>query len=214
MTRRTPPVTLFVVVLILEIEQLRKCYGGCLVCPPPIACGRRSVTTGNHAHLQGGLMTSKAFTTCLWFDTEGEEAANYYTSIFKDSKLGRVGRYTEAGPGPAGSVMAVEFELNGQRFVALNGGPQFTFNEAISFQIFCEDQAEVDHYWRRLAEGGQEVACGWLQDKYGLSWQVIPTVLIDMISDPDPQRANQATQATLAMTKFDIAALQKAYADE
>ena len=159
-------------------------------------------------------MTSKAFTTCLWFDTDGEAAANYYTSIFKDSKLGRVGRYTEAGPGPAGSVVTVEFELNGQKFVALNGGPQFTFNEAISFQIPCEDQDEVDYYWSKLSEGGQEVACGWLKDKYGLSWQVVPTVLIDMIADPDPEKAKRATEAMLAMTKFDIAALQKAYAGE
>ncbi len=157
-------------------------------------------------------MTDKAFTTCLWFDTEGEAAANYYTSIFKDSKLGRVGRYTDAGPGPAGAVMAVEFELNGQKFVALNGGPEFTFNEAISLQIPCADQDEVDYYWSRLTEGGQEVACGWLKDKYGLSWQVVPTMLIDMISDPDPAKAKRTTEAMLAMTKFDIAALQKAHA--
>ena len=110
--------------------------------------------------------------------------------------------------------MAVEFELNGQKFVALNGGPQFTFNEAISFQIHCNDQDEVDYYWSKLSEGGEEVACGWLKDKYGVSWQVIPTVLIDMISDPDPEKAKRATQAMLAMTKFDIAALQKACAGE
>jgi predicted 3-demethylubiquinone-9 3-methyltransferase (glyoxalase superfamily) len=156
-------------------------------------------------------MTSKAFTTCLWFDTQGEEAANFYTSIFKDSKIGRIGRNTEAGPGPAGAVMVVEFELNGQNFVALNGGPQFKFNEAISFQIPCADQDEVDYFWSRLSEGGQEVACGWLKDKYGLSWQVVPTVLIDMISDPDPEKATRATAAMLSMTKFDIAALEKAY---
>ncbi len=159
-------------------------------------------------------MTDKAFTTCLWFDTEGEAAANHYTSIFKDSKIGRIGRYTEAGPGKAGSVMAVEFELNGQKFVALNGGPQFKFNEAISFQIPCADQDEVDYYWSRLSEGGQEVACGWLKDKYGLSWQVVPTVLIDMIGDPDPEKAKRTTEAMFAMTKFDIAALQKAYTGE
>jgi len=159
-------------------------------------------------------MTDKAFTVCLWFDTEGDAAANYYTSIFKNSKIGRIGRYTEAGPGPAGSVMAVEFELNGQKFVALNGGPQFTFNEAISLQIPCEDQDEVDYYWSKLSAGGQEVACGWLKDKYGLSWQVIPTVLIDMVSDPDPEKARRATAAMLSMTKFDIAALQKAHAGE
>jgi predicted 3-demethylubiquinone-9 3-methyltransferase (glyoxalase superfamily) len=156
-------------------------------------------------------MSDQAFTTCLWFDTEGEAAANFYTSIFKDSRLGRVGRYTEAGPGPAGAVMVVEFELNGQKFVALNGGPQFRFNEAISFQIPCADQDEVDYYWSKLSEGGQEVACGWLKDKYGLSWQVVPTVLIDMISDPDPEKASRVTKAMLAMTKFDIAALQKVY---
>lgn len=159
-------------------------------------------------------MTNKALTTCLWFDGQAEEAANYYIAIFKDSKLGRVGRYTEAGPGPVGTVMAVEFELNGQKFVALNGGPQFTFTEAISFQIHCNDQDEVDYYWSKLSEGGEEVACGWLKDKYGLSWQVIPTELIDMISDPDPGKAKRTTEAMLAMTKFDIAALQKTHAGE
>jgi predicted 3-demethylubiquinone-9 3-methyltransferase (glyoxalase superfamily) len=156
-------------------------------------------------------MTDQALTTCLWFDTQGEEAARFYLGIFPDSRLGRIGRYTDAGPGPAGSVMVVEFELNGQKFIALNGGPQFTFNESISFQIPCADQDEVDYYWSRLSEGGQEVACGWLKDKYGLSWQVVPTVLIDMISDPDPEKATWATAAMLSMTKFDIAALEKAY---
>ena len=159
-------------------------------------------------------MTTNGLTTCLWFDGQAEEAANHYISIFKDSKLGRVGHYTEAGPGPAGTVLAVEFELNGQKLVAINGGPQFTFNEAISFQIHCNDQDEVDYYWSKLSEGGEEVACGWLKDKYGLSWQVIPTVLIDMISDPDPANAKRATEAMLAMTKFDIAALQNAHAGE
>jgi predicted 3-demethylubiquinone-9 3-methyltransferase (glyoxalase superfamily) len=157
-------------------------------------------------------MTSEGFTTCLWFNTEGEEAVNYYTSVFRDSKVGRVSRYGEAGPGPAGSVMTVEFELNGQKFLALNGGPEFTFNEAISFQIPCADQDEVDYYWTRLTEGGQEVACGWLKDKYGVSWQVVPAVLATMMSDPDPARAFRVTKAMLSMTKFDIAALEKAYA--
>ena len=159
-------------------------------------------------------MADNAFTTCLWFDTEAEEAANHYTSIFADSRLGRIVRYTEAGPGPAGSVVTVEFALNGQKFVALNGGPQFTFNEAVSFQIPCADQDEVDYYWGKLSDGGQEIACGWLKDKYGLCWQVIPTVLVDMISDPDPEKAKRATVAMLTMTKFDIAALQKAYAGQ
>ena len=113
-------------------------------------------------------MTTKRLTTCLWFDGQAEEVATYYTSIFKKSGLGRVGRYTEAGPGPAGSVLVVEFTLNGQQFVALNGGPQFTFNEAISFQIPCTDQEEVDYYWSRLSEGGKEGPCGWLKDRYGV----------------------------------------------
>jgi predicted 3-demethylubiquinone-9 3-methyltransferase (glyoxalase superfamily) len=159
-------------------------------------------------------MTTDGFTTCLWMDGQAEEAANHYTSIFEDSALGRVVRYTEAGPGPAGTVLTVEFELNGQRFVALNGGPQFTFNESISFQIHCDDQPEVDYYWSRLSEGGQEVACGWLKDRYGVSWQVIPTALLEMLDDPDPEKTNRATQAMLAMTKLDIAALRKAYAGE
>jgi predicted 3-demethylubiquinone-9 3-methyltransferase (glyoxalase superfamily) len=157
-------------------------------------------------------MTSDGFTTCLWFDGQAEEAANVYTSIFENSKLGRISRYTEAGPGPAGSVLAVEFELNGQKFVALNGGPQFTFNEAISFQIFCDDQDEVDHYWSKLSEGGAEAACGWLKDRYGVSWQVIPTGLIEMISDPDPEKAKRTTEVMLTMTKLDIGALRKAHA--
>ncbi len=160
-------------------------------------------------------MTDQAFTTCLWFDADGEAAANYYTSIFKDSRIGRVSRYTEAGPGPAGTAMAVEFELDGQKFVALNGGPAHAdFTEAISFQIPCADQNEVDYYWDRLSEGGHEDACGWVKDKYGLSWQVIPTVFTDMITDPDPDTVKRVIEAMFTMTKFDIAALQKAYAAE
>lgn len=157
-------------------------------------------------------MAGAGLTTCLWFDGNGEEAVNYYLGIFKDGKLGRIGRYTEAGPGAAGSVMTVEFELNGQKFLALNGGPQYTFNEAISLTITCADQDEVDYYWSRLSEGGQEVACGWVKDKYGLFWQVVPAVLPDMIADPDPEKARRATEAMFTMTKLDIAALQKAYA--
>jgi predicted 3-demethylubiquinone-9 3-methyltransferase (glyoxalase superfamily) len=159
-------------------------------------------------------MTDKAFTTCLWFNDQGEAAAHFYTSIFPGSKLGKIGRYGEAGPGPAGSVMTVEFELNGQKFVALNGGPQYQFTPAITLQIPCDDQAEVDYYWDRLTEGGQAVACGWLTDKFGLSWQVIPTMLADMMTDPDPVKAKRATEAMLTMTKFDIAALQRAYEGE
>jgi predicted 3-demethylubiquinone-9 3-methyltransferase (glyoxalase superfamily) len=159
-------------------------------------------------------MPTDGFTTCLWFDGQAEEAANHYASIFQDAKIGWIGRYTEAGPGPPGSVLAVEFELNGQKFVAINGGPQFTFNEAISFQIFCDDQRELDDYWDRLSEGGEPGQCGWLKDRYGVSWQVIPAGLIDMIGDADPEKARRTTEAMLAMTKLDIAALERAYAGE
>lgn len=159
-------------------------------------------------------MSGREFTTCLWFNAEGEAAAEFYTSIFKDSKIGRVSRFTDAGPGPAGSVMAIEFEINGQKFIALNGGPQFSFTPAISLQIPSEDQDELDYYWSKLTEDGQEVACGWVTDKFGLSWQVIPTVLGDMMSDPDPAKASRAAAAMLSMTKFDIAALQRAYEGE
>jgi predicted 3-demethylubiquinone-9 3-methyltransferase (glyoxalase superfamily) len=159
-------------------------------------------------------MSTDGLTTCLWFDGQAEEAASYYVSIFNNAKLGRVARTTEAGPGPAGSVLIAEFELNGQKFVALNGGPDFTFNEAISFQIHCADQDEVDYYWDKLSEGGREVACGWVTDRYGVSWQVVPAVLVDLITDPDPVKAARATEAMLKMTKLDIAALQRAYAGD
>jgi predicted 3-demethylubiquinone-9 3-methyltransferase (glyoxalase superfamily) len=159
-------------------------------------------------------MTTDGFTTCLWFDGQAEEAAHHYLSIFKNSSLGRIGHYTDAGPGPAGGVMAVEFTANGQKFVALNGGPQFTFNEAVSFQIHCDDQAELDYYWSKLTEGGEEGPCGWLKDRFGVSWQVFPTVLIDVIGDPDPEKAGRTAQAMFKMTKLDLAALQKAYDGE
>ena len=160
-------------------------------------------------------MTTDGFTTCLWFDGQAEEAANFYVSVFKNSRIGRIVRYTEAGPGEPGSVLTVEFEANGQKFVGLNGGPEFKFSEAISFEIRCDDQAEVDFYWNALTEGGgEEGPCGWLKDKFGVSWQVAPTRLIDMISDPDQQKATRAMQAMLKMHKMDIAALEKAYAGE
>ncbi|MEY9943514.1 VOC family protein [Kitasatospora sp. GAS1066B] len=159
-------------------------------------------------------MTSKGFTTCLWFDGQAEEAANHYLSIFKDSKLGRITRYTEAGPGPAGGVLVVEFELNGQKFIGLNGGPQYKFNPAISFQIMCADQAEVDHYWDRLLDGGEPMACGWVTDRYGVSWQVVPEVLPGLISDPDPEKATRTTAAMMSMVKLDIAALLRAHAGD
>jgi predicted 3-demethylubiquinone-9 3-methyltransferase (glyoxalase superfamily) len=159
-------------------------------------------------------MPSNGLTTCLWFDGQAEEAANHYASIFEDSRIGKASRYTEAGPGPAGSVVTIEFELNGQKFVGLNGGPEFTFNEAISFQVFCDDQDEVDYYWSKLSEGGEESICGWLKDKYGVSWQVIPKVLPDLVTDPDPEKAKRATEAMLGMRKLDIATLEKAHSGE
>ena len=159
-------------------------------------------------------MTDRALVTCLWFDTQAEEAATFYTGVFKEAKLGAVHRHTEAGPGPAGSVMLVEFELNGQKFSALNGGPQYTFNEAVSIVVPCADQAEVDYYWDRLSDGGQEIACGWLKDRYGLCWQIVPAVFFEMVADADPATAARVMQAMLGMTKFDVAALERAYAGE
>jgi predicted 3-demethylubiquinone-9 3-methyltransferase (glyoxalase superfamily) len=162
-------------------------------------------------------MTAPALTPCLWFDTQAEEAARYYTGIFKNSRIGTISRYGEAGRevhgGTPGTVMTVEFELNGLTFTALNGGPHFKFNEAVSFQIMCRTQEEVDHYWNQLSQGGDPKAqqCGWLKDKYGLSWQVVPTVLVEMMSDPDRKKAGRAMEAMLQMKKLDIAALQRAY---
>jgi predicted 3-demethylubiquinone-9 3-methyltransferase (glyoxalase superfamily) len=146
----------------------------------------------------------------LWFDTQAEEAAAFYLSVFKNSRILNVARYTEAGPRAAGSVMSVEFELDGQRFVGINGGPQFPFTEAVSFQIDCADQAEVDYYWERLTEGGEEVQCGWLKDKYGLSWQIVPAGMAELFSDPDTSKASRAAQAMFGMKKLDIAALRAA----
>ena len=147
----------------------------------------------------------------LWYDTQAEEAANFYVKIFKNSKILNITRYGEAGPGPKGSVMTIEFTLDGQEFIALNGGPHFKFNEAISFSVDCKTQEEVDMYWAKLSEGGEEQPCGWLKDKFGLSWQVNPTILGEMLGDPDPQKAERVTEAMLKMKKIDIAALKKAY---
>ena len=149
-------------------------------------------------------------TPCLWFDTEGEEAAAFYVSLFKNSRITDVSRYGEAGPRPAGSVMVVSFELDGQPFTALNGGPEFTFDEAISFQIDCSSQDEVDRYWEGLTAGGEEGPCGWLKDRYGVSWQVVPSALITLLQDPDPGRSQRAMAAMLTMKKIDIAALHAA----
>jgi predicted 3-demethylubiquinone-9 3-methyltransferase (glyoxalase superfamily) len=151
-------------------------------------------------------------TPCLWFDSEAEEAARFYVQLFKNSKILDVTHYGEGGPGMEGQVLTVEFELDGQAFTALNGGAQFTFNEAVSLQVDCEDQAEVDRLWDALtADGGAESQCGWLKDKYGLSWQIIPSVLPRLIGGPDPQKAQRAMEAMLQMRKIDIGELQRAY---
>jgi predicted 3-demethylubiquinone-9 3-methyltransferase (glyoxalase superfamily) len=148
----------------------------------------------------------------LWFDDKAEEAANHYTAIFKNSRVIDVQRYGEAGPGPAGAAMLVSFELEGQEFIALNGGRRFTFNEAISFYTSCSSQAEVDTLWYGLSDGGSEGQCGWLKDRYGVSWQIVPTVLTELLADPDPVRAGRVMQAMLAMGRIDIQALRDAYA--
>jgi len=152
-------------------------------------------------------------TPFLWFDGNAEEAANFYISIFKNSKMGKISRYGDAGPGPKGSAMSVTFQIEGQEFFALNGGPQFKFTPAISFFVNCETQQEVDELWDKLSAGGRTDRCGWLQDKFGLSWQIIPTVLGQLLGDKDPQRAKRAMQAMLQMTKIDIKKLQQAAAE-
>jgi predicted 3-demethylubiquinone-9 3-methyltransferase (glyoxalase superfamily) len=147
---------------------------------------------------------------CLWFDGQAEQAAAHYTAIFPNSEILGVSRYGPDMPGPEGEVLTVDFSLDGQRYVGLNGGPQFTFNEAISFQIMCADQDEVDHYWNRLSDGGEEGPCGWLKDRFGVSWQVVPTRMQELIDDPDAGRAHRAMQAMLRMHKLDIAELERA----
>ena len=153
-----------------------------------------------------------SITPCLWFDTKGEEAAAFYTSVFPRSRVLEVSHYGEAGPRPAGTVMMVSFELDGQQFLALNGGPEFTFNESISFTIDCADQAEVDHYWSRLSEGGEEGPCGWLKDRYGVSWQVVPNRLPQLLRHSDPELAQRVMAAMLQMRKIEIDALERAAA--
>jgi predicted 3-demethylubiquinone-9 3-methyltransferase (glyoxalase superfamily) len=146
----------------------------------------------------------------LWFDTEAEEAANFYVSVFDNSRILNVTHYTEAGPREAGMVMTVEFELDGQRFVGINGGPEFTFDEAVSFEIRCADQDEVDLYWEKLTDGGSESQCGWLKDRFGVSWQVVPEGMDEVFSDEDPERAKRAMEAMLKMRKLDLSALRAA----
>ncbi len=146
----------------------------------------------------------------LWFDTEAEEAAEFYISVFEDSRIVNVTRYTESAPREAGMVMTVEFELESQRFIGINGGPEFTFDEAVSFMIECETQDEIDYFWEKLTQGGEEGQCGWLKDRFGLSWQVVPTGMEEVFADPDPERADRAMKAMLAMGKIDLAALRAA----
>jgi len=152
----------------------------------------------------------QTITPFLWFDTQGEEAAEFYTAIFPNSRITEVTRYGSAGPRPAGTVMTVAFELDGHEFVALNGGPEFAFTEAVSFQVLCETQDEVDHYWSKLGEGGEEGPCGWLKDRYGLSWQITPRRLNELLADPDPERAQRAMASMLGMRKIDVAELERA----
>jgi predicted 3-demethylubiquinone-9 3-methyltransferase (glyoxalase superfamily) len=158
---------------------------------------------------------TQRITPFLWFDNQAEEAANFYVSIFKQSKIGAITRYddesSKAAGRPKGSVMTVEFELDGQKFTALNGGPLFKFTEAISFVVNCENQKEVDHFWDKLSAGGEEVQCGWLKDRFGVSWQVVPTVLVELLQDKDPERSRRVMSAMLKMKKLDIDALQKAH---
>jgi predicted 3-demethylubiquinone-9 3-methyltransferase (glyoxalase superfamily) len=153
-------------------------------------------------------------TPFLWFDGKAEEAMRFYVSIFKNSKVGAITRYGDAGPGPKGTVMVVTFQLDGQEFIALNGGPQFTLSPAISFVVNCETQEEVDAFWEKLSEGGEKLQCGWLRDKYGLSWQIVPTVLGEMMQDKDAEKSQRVMKAMLQMNKLDIERLKQAYAQQ
>jgi predicted 3-demethylubiquinone-9 3-methyltransferase (glyoxalase superfamily) len=153
-------------------------------------------------------------TPFLWFDGKAEEAANFYTSIFKNSKILNIARYGEAGPGPKGTVMTATFELEGQSFMALNGGPHYAFTPAISFFVSCETQAEVDHLWEKLSAGGAEMQCAWLRDKFGVSWQIVPKALIELMQDKDPVKSQRVFKAMLEMTKIDIEGLRRAYRGE
>jgi predicted 3-demethylubiquinone-9 3-methyltransferase (glyoxalase superfamily) len=153
-------------------------------------------------------------TPFLWFDSQAEEAANFYVSVFKNSKIVKIARYGKAGPGPKGSVMTVAFELDGQQFVALNGGPYYAFTPAVSFLVRCKMQEEVDRFWEKLSEGGEIVQCGWLKDRYGMSWQIVPSVLEEMLNDPDHAKSQRVMEAMLQMKKIEIAGLEKAYAGQ
>ena len=157
------------------------------------------------------MAQKKKVTPFLWFDDQAEEAVNFYASIFKDSHIGKITRYGKNAPRPEGMVMTISFELGGQEFTALNGGPQYKFNEAVSFQISCDSQDEVDHYWEKLSEGGEEGPCGWLTDKYGMAWQVTPVALTELLSDSDPAKVERVMEAAMQMKKIEIEPLQQAY---
>ena len=157
------------------------------------------------------MSKTQKITTCLWFDGNAEDAITFYTSVFKNSKVLTVTRSGDAGPGPKGSVLVATFQLEGQEFMALNGGPQYKFTPAISLYVDCETQQEVDELWKKLLQGGQEVQCGWLTDKFGMSWQIIPRILLEMLNDKDPEKAKRVMQAMMQMVKIDVAALQRAY---
>ncbi len=157
------------------------------------------------------MITKQKITPFLWFDNQAEEAANFYVSIFKNSRITGIDRYGAAGPLPKGTVMTVSFDLEGQGLIALNGGPEYKFTEAISFFVNCETQAEVDELWAKLSAGGEEGPCGWLKDKYGLSWQIVPTILPELLSDPDPEKSQRVMRAMLQMKKLDISTLKRAY---
>jgi predicted 3-demethylubiquinone-9 3-methyltransferase (glyoxalase superfamily) len=174
----------------------------------PLAGQRGSQQTT--AEKKGGSGMQK-ITPFLWFDGKAEEAANFYVSVFKNGILGKVSRYGDSGPGPKGTVMVATFQIDGQDFIALNGGPQFKFSPAISFVVNCETQDEVDHFWEKLSEGGKTMQCGWLQDQFGVSWQIVPTALPKLMSDPDREKSGRVMAAMMKMEKIDIRQLQEAY---
>ena len=156
-------------------------------------------------------MTIQRISPCLWFDGQAEDAVKFYVSIFPNSSVGAITRFGKTGPGPEGQVLTINFQLDGAPFMALNGGPEFKFTEAISLVVNCETQEEVDNFWNKLLEGGKEVECGWLKDKFGLSWQIVPVALMEMLRDPDPEKSDRVMKALLQMKKLDIATAQKAY---
>ena len=162
----------------------------------------------------GSQPQAQKVTTFLWFDGKAEEAVNFYTSVFKNSKIRDIARYGDSGPGPKGSVMIIDFELDGVQFTALNGGPEFKFTEAISLVVHCQTQEEVDYFWEKLSEGGQQIECGWLKDKYGLAWQIVPEIFLELIKDPDEQKKDRAMRAMMKMKKLDIKQLQDAVAQK